>query len=77
MSDVDDTSQKEGGEEEQEAPTFSADNLRGQFQGFDVLRPDVLQSYGQLLGLAIEELNRHGAGQLLFGHWLRRVGRPV
>lgn len=77
MSGVGDTGQNEAGKEEQGAPTFSADNFGGKLQGFDVLRTDVLQSYGQLLGLAIEKLNRHGAGQLLFGHRLRRVGRPV
>ncbi len=57
-----------------EALTFGADNLRGELQTLDVLRSNVLQSDGQLLGLSIEKLDRHSAGQFLFGHRLRRVG---
>lgn len=57
--------------------TFGADGLGGELQSLDVLRSNVLQGDGQLLGLSVEQLDGHGAGQLLFGHWLRRVGRPV
>lgn len=57
--------------------TFRADGLRGKFQGLDVLGPNVFQGDGQLLGLPIEKLDRHGAGQFFFGHWLRCVCWPA
>lgn len=54
--------------------TFGADNLRGELQSLDLLRPNVLQGDGQRLSLSIEQLDGHCAGQFLFGHGLRRVG---
>lgn len=57
--------------------TFGADDFRGELQSFNILRSYVLQGDGQLLGLAIEKLNGHHAGQFLLGHGLRCVGWPV
>lgn len=57
--------------------TFGADNFRSELQSFNFLCSYVLQGDGQLLGLAIEKLNGHHAGQFLLGHGLRRVGWPV
>lgn len=54
--------------------TFGADNFRSELQSFDLLCSYVLQGDGQLLGLAIEKLNGHHAGQFLLGQWLRCVG---
>lgn len=54
--------------------TFGADNFRSELQSFNFLCSYVLQGDGQLLGLAIEQLNGHHAGQFLLGHGLRRVG---
>lgn len=54
--------------------TFGADNLRSELQSLNVLRSNVLQGDDQLLGLSIEKLNGHCAGQFLFGHRLRCVG---
>ncbi len=54
--------------------TFGVDNLRGELQSLDVLRSNVVQGDGQLLGLSVEKLDGHSAGQFLFGHRLRRVG---
>lgn len=53
--------------------TFGADNLGRELKSLDVLGPDVLQGDGQLLGLSIEKLHRHTAGEFFFGHGLRRV----
>lgn len=55
-------------------PTFGGEYLGGELQSLDVVRPDIVQADGHLLGLAVEELRGHCAGQLFFGQRLRRVG---
>lgn len=57
--------------------TFGAECLRGELQSLDVLRSDIFQADGHLLGLTVEKLNGHRAGQLFFGQRLRRVGWPA
>lgn len=54
--------------------TFGGEYLRGELQSLDVVRTDIVQADGHLLGLAVEELHGHSAGQLFFGQRLRRVG---
>lgn len=57
--------------------TFGAECLRGELQSLDVLRSNIFQADGHLLGLTVEKLNGHRAGQLFFGQRLRRVGWPA
>lgn len=57
--------------------TFGGEDLGGELQSLDVLRPNVLQADGQALRLSVEELDGHCAGQLLLGHWWGGVGRPA
>lgn len=46
--------------------TFGADNFRSELQSLNVLRSNILQGDDQLLGLSVEKLDGHCAGQFLF-----------